>query len=898
MKHAAKKLLTFFLTAGLVFSLSGMTALATEPDSEASDEMNPPEMTDEIVYEGDEGDMAEAEAEAEVPESDEEAIAEEDVAEKDGEADGEDAEADGEEAEADGEDEEDAGIALLSVEGEDEDDEDDILTLGVLPDAVEGTITLEDDVELDGIWTVEGSITLDLNGKTLTNAEDPSGSFTFSEDTSIGTALIYVPSGSSLTITDSVGSGEVTTSAETYCIAAEGGTVTIEGGTFTDSAESDRTIWVSEGSMLVVDGGTIEATGSSGRGIHAQDSTVTINAGTIDCKGESGYAVRVSGCELTVNGGNFTSVGGGIYISYLEDDTGEIAYSNATINGGSITVTGESGTALGVSNGSNVKVEDVTLESSGFGIAYYGSTDYEETVLTINGGTYTAAQIGTSGYHYTNVHLIVNGGTFYATGTASEEDPAGGFYFPCTGTLDFNGGTLISASDGIIIRDGTLNMTGGVIEANGVPDEWPDPDEQVSANSGGYDGVGILIGQHTVDSYSDRNLKVNISGGEIYGYAYALLENDYSSANKHGYEDRIHVNISGGIFTSSGALDEHPMDIIDEDEERSEGALDEAHITGGFYSNHVEESDYIDDGYMCVEGVSTTGASGKEYSDYHAVIPDQITEDNTTFDIDQDTFTYNGSSQVPTVSNVVIQGAVDQVTLVEDKHYTVSYALNGEEKEEAGVVNVNDYEVLVTGTGSDAECSFDKGGGDHTYQDSLDGSVTKSFSIVKASQDISYATDSVTKSESDASFTNELTETTVYGQITYSSSDEAVAMVDENGLVTIIGPGTATITATAEGSENYDEATAFYTLIVTEEVGATTGTGPGPVIGSPDDDNPDTQTGPRPVIGNPDGSNPESTGGTQTGDVSMTYLWILLIIAAAAFVVAGVIFRTRPRVHK
>ena len=39
----------------------------------------------------------------------------------------------------------------------------------------------------------------------------------------------------------------------------------------------------------------------------------------------------------------------------------------------------------------------------------------------------------------------------------------------------------------------------------------------------------------------------------------------------------------------------------------------------------------------------------------------------------------------------------------------------------------------------------------------------------------------------------------VEGKTTFASADEAVATVDENGLVTAVGPGTTTITAVAEG---------------------------------------------------------------------------------------------------
>ncbi len=68
-------------------------------------------------------------------------------------------------------------------------------------------------------------------------------------------------------------------------------------------------------------------------------------------------------------------------------------------------------------------------------------------------------------------------------------------------------------------------------------------------------------------------------------------------------------------------------------------------------------------------------------------------------------------------------------------------------------------------------------------------------------------------------------------------------------------------------------------------------TGPGPETGG--GENPDTQTEP-----GPETSNPNLAGGSGTGDINMTYIWILLIIAAAVFVAAGVTLRTRRRVHK
>ena len=52
--------------------------------------------------------------------------------------------------------------------------------------------------------------------------------------------------------------------------------------------------------------------------------------------------------------------------------------------------------------------------------------------------------------------------------------------------------------------------------------------------------------------------------------------------------------------------------------------------------------------------------------------------------------------------------------------------------------------------------------------------------------------------------------------VTYSSSNEDVATVNNDGMVTLVGKGTTTITATAEETDDYYSASASYTLKVTE----------------------------------------------------------------------------------
>ena len=105
------------------------------------------------------------------------------------------------------------------------------------------------------------------------------------------------------------------------------------------------------------------------------------------------------------------------------------------------------------------------------------------------------------------------------------------------------------------------------------------------------------------------------------------------------------------------------------------------------------------------------------------------------------------------------------------------------------------------------------------------------LTITKAAQDISYETKSVSKRIGAANFTYKLTvnEDKTFGEITYESSNESVAKVNAaTGEVTIVGVGTAVITATAAGSDNYDEASASYTLTVSRRASAPSATTPDP----------------------------------------------------------------------
>ena len=169
-----------------------------------------------------------------------------------------------------------------------------------------------------------------------------------------------------------------------------------------------------------------------------------------------------------------------------------------------------------------------------------------------------------------------------------------------------------------------------------------------------------------------------------------------------------------------------------------------------------------------------------------------------------DNLVYNGQPKMATVTlRSAIASAAGTVTVnyYDENHNRINDADGNPAK---GVTEAGTYTVEINVTAGDGYRE-ESGMYDEKWK----------FTIEKAEQTLSFESSAIEKIYGDADFTNALAKTSTYfGTITYSSSDTTVADVDENGKVTIHGAGTATITATAAATPNYNIGTATYELTV------------------------------------------------------------------------------------
>ena len=253
----------------------------------------------------------------------------------------------------------------------------------------EGTVTLLGDVTEDVTIPKGKAITLDLNGKKLTNK-----------------ASHTITNNGTLTVTDSIGGGVVDniTHAKAALSNAVGATTTLEGGTFMRSKEAGKDGNNSGGNSYY----TIENYGSMSFGSGASVE----NAGHFSSMiRNGGKNTAESPAEMTINGGTFS---GGINTIKNDD------YGNLTINDGDFDNTSQ----YVIMNWNKATINNGTFKTSSKATSAvlfnssYGNDPADTGSLEVNGGTFTtnsAAQPVLTNYYDANntaTSTVINNGIF------------------------------------------------------------------------------------------------------------------------------------------------------------------------------------------------------------------------------------------------------------------------------------------------------------------------------------------------------------------------------------------------------------------------------------------------------------------------------------------------------
>ena len=240
-----------------------------------------------------------------------------------------------------------------------------------------------------------------------------------------------------------------------------------------------------------------------------------------------------------------------------------------------------------------------------------------------------------------------------------------------------------------------------------------------------------------------------------------------------------------GTFSNavSGDTMDYTVTAVFEDKNVAAGGEKTAYLTvtlnGDTGKNYTlaEDSQKEARARMFPKEVNITGGFTAQDRDYGP--------DETTVTITKGTVTFDKKAEGDDLEAQVSGGTVATPDAGQNKAVTYSATLTGEDKDNYTLGSVPDLTVTIR----------------------------------PIAQTLAFAEAAVTKTYGDSPFVNALTHSAGDGQITYTSSDPAVATVGTDGTVTIRRAGEARITATAAATQNYVKTAASFDLTVAKATG-------------------------------------------------------------------------------
>lgn len=426
------------------------------------------------------------------------------------------------------------------------------------------TITLQENVNEDVTITEGKTITLDLNGKTLTVPTD-CGILVKGKLTVTGNGRVtcnktpFVVDAGELVIEN----GEVNSDSDYGIYAKNGGQITVNGGTLTSSyavlsgnnttgdmnftvnggiltSKLSEAIYMSGQQTLLINGGVING------GISARMGQITVNGGVINGMTASQNADAM---KDYYNHSGSAWIGDAIYVwggTYTSNNANGNK-TNLAINGG--TINGNAHRAIAIYDiGTNYEQEisvniskanvsgDVVLDNT------YGNHAHNVTTnISISGGAFT--DIANA------VKYAADKATIKLAGDVKEDVtiPAGK-----TITLDLNGKTLTNVNDHTILNNGNLTITdsegtGAVKNSSSEKQTVYNEVGAIATLSGGLfekvDSHGYVVLNHgTMTANDGISMKM---WSESHS---SMFENGWQDGNKNSTRVESKLTINGGVY--------------------------------------------------------------------------------------------------------------------------------------------------------------------------------------------------------------------------------------------------------------------------------------------------------------------------------------------------------------
>ena len=354
----------------------------------------------------------------------------------------------------------------------------------------------------------------------------------------------------------------------------------------------------------------------------------------------------------------------------------------------------------------------------------------------------------------------------------------------------FGAGVYLARESGDNISDPNFTMNGGSIAGNILKKNHS---TGISGGGGVYveaNTIFTINGGSIIDNMTvDGNYNAGLHGGGVYARGTVNMNGGNIINNKSERGGGVYIYKAANFYMSSGS--------INNNEAASSG--------GGVY---IAESSNQGDTTLAMSGGSITG--------------------NAVIGTNADGGGIYNMALLKISGNVQITGNLKKETEISTGiannlflPRSIIAEISGEIENDAniGVTSFitpkNDTPVTVIDA-NDTDYSGNFHSDNELYKACYDTSDKKIKLKLLLSQSKFKFTDkdkTITKTYGET-FTNAATGAAEGSTVTYSSSNEKVATVDNDGAVTATGAGTAVITATASETDDYKEATASYNLIV------------------------------------------------------------------------------------